>query len=62
MYLYVTNRKELEHMGMNDYDKIVSDEEYQEFLKFVEEYKRKREEKKDNSFLMWIYNKLNNKK
>lgn len=37
---------------------IISDDEYEEFLLFIDEYKRKKKEKEENSLIMWIYNKL----
>lgn len=37
---------------------IVSDDEYEEFLKFIEEYESEKKRKQENSLLMWIYNKI----
>lgn len=37
---------------------IISDDEYEEFLSFIDEYKRKKKEKEETSLIMWIYNKL----
>ena len=37
---------------------VVSDEEYKEFLEFLDEYNAKKKEKQDKSLLYWIYRKL----
>lgn len=37
---------------------IVSDDEYKEFLEFLDEYNAKKKEKQDNGLLYWIYKKL----
>ena len=37
---------------------IVSDEEYKEFLEFLDEYNAKKKEKQDKSLLYWIYKRL----
>ena len=37
---------------------IVSDDEYEEFLKFIEEYESEKKRKQEGSLLMWIYNKI----
>ena len=37
---------------------IVSDEEYKEFLEFIDEYNAKKKEKQDKSLLYWIYKRL----
>lgn len=37
---------------------IVSDDEYKEFLEFLDEYNAKKKEKQDKSLLYWIYRKL----
>ena len=37
---------------------IVSDEEWKEWLKFLDEYNAKKKEKQDKSLLYWIYRKL----
>ena len=39
----------------NDY---ISDDEYQEFLKFIEEYNKKKDDKRNNSLLYQIYKKF----
>ena len=37
---------------------IVTDEEYKEFLEFIDEYNAKKKEKQDKSLLYWIYKRL----
>ena len=49
------------NMSMND-ENIPSDDEYQDFVKFMQEYERKRKEKREESFLMRLYNIVNDKK
>ena len=49
-------------MSMNDDKDIISDDEYQDFVKFMQEYDRKRKEKREKSFLMRLYNIVNDKK
>lgn len=49
-------------MSMNDNEDIISDDEYQDFVKFMKEYDRKCKEKREKSFLMRLYNIVNDKK
>lgn len=37
---------------------IVSDEEWKQWLEFLDEYNSKKKEKQDKSLLYWIYKKL----
>ena len=37
---------------------IVSDEEWNEWLEFLDEYNAKKKEKQEKSLLYWIYKKL----
>lgn len=37
---------------------IVSDEEWKEWLNFLDEYNAKKKEKQEKSLLYWIYKKL----
>ena len=37
---------------------IVSDEEWKEWLNFLDEYNAKKKEKQEKSLLYWIYRKL----
>lgn len=39
-------------------DRNVSNEEYSEFLDFIEKYNRNREQKKNDRFLYQLYNKF----
>ena len=36
----------------------VSDEEWEDWLKFLEEYNKKKEQKRNESLLYWVYRKL----
>lgn len=36
----------------------ISDEEWEDWLKFLEEYSRKKEQKRNESLLYWVYRKL----
>ena len=37
---------------------IISDEEYKEFLEFIDKYNAKKKEKQEKSLLYWIYRNL----
>ena len=37
---------------------IVSDEEWNEWINFLDEYNTKKKEKQENSLLYWIYKRL----
>ena len=43
-------------MGNNK--ETISEDEYKEFLKFMEEYELEKKKRREGSLLMWIYNKF----
>ena len=55
MEIQIMNEKVVLAQVENDY---ISDDEYQEFLKFIEEYNKKKDDKRNNSLLYQIYKKF----